>query len=188
MKILRITSFVLTVVMLFAMMSVSAFAAEKLPAPANVSWEGTVAKWDLVEGATGYKIEVYKNSIFEGAVTYYYVKDSEDLSSFIAQGGEGVYMFRVIALGYGTDYEDSESSQLSVAYGEDVKELLIGDANLDGYVTVLDVTAIQSHLAQIIEFTDEQVAVSDTYADGYVTITDATQIQLYIAKIIDKLG
>lgn len=188
MKISRITSFVLSVVMLLTMLSVSAFAAEKLPAPENIRWDDTIAKWDLVEGATGYKIEVYKDSVYEGAVTHYYVKDNEDLSSFIIQGGEGVYVFRVIALGYGTDYEDSEPSQLSGAYGESVDTLLIGDANLDGYVTVLDVTAIQSHLARLVEFTDDQLAVSDTYVDGVVSISDATQVQMYLAKIIDKLG
>ena len=61
------------------------------------------------------------------------------------------------------------------------KQLLIGDANLDGSITISDVTAIQYYLAELAEFTDEQLALADTNGDGEVDISDATHLQMFLA-------
>ena len=61
------------------------------------------------------------------------------------------------------------------------KQLLIGDANLDGSITISDVTAIQYYLAELTEFTDEQLALADTNGDGEVNISDATHLQMFLA-------
>ena len=58
----------------------------------------------------------------------------------------------------------------------------IGDTNLDGYITISDVTAIQRHLAEVSLFTDEQLALADTNGDDKVDISDATHLQKYIAE------
>ena len=64
----------------------------------------------------------------------------------------------------------------------------IGDVNLDGRVTISDVTAIQRHLAEIEPLTDEQLALADVDGDGMVTIDDATLIQMYLAEYDVVLG
>ena len=61
-------------------------------------------------------------------------------------------------------------------------EVQIGDVNLDGEITITDVTAIQRHLADIEKFNDEQLALADTNGDGHLDISDATHLQKYIAK------
>ena len=61
----------------------------------------------------------------------------------------------------------------------------IGDANLDGRITISDVTAIQRHIAELDIFTDEQIALADTNCDGNVTIEDATILQRYLAEFDD---
>ena len=58
----------------------------------------------------------------------------------------------------------------------------IGDTNLDGSITISDVTAIQRHLAEIEVFNDEQLALADTNGDGEIDITDATYLQMYLAE------
>lgn len=58
----------------------------------------------------------------------------------------------------------------------------IGDTNLDGNITISDVTAIQRHLAELELFSDEQIALADTNGDGKVDITDATHLQKYLAE------
>ena len=58
----------------------------------------------------------------------------------------------------------------------------IGDTNLDGHITIRDVTAIQRHIAELEVFTDEQLALADTNGDGSVDITDATHLQKYLAE------
>ncbi len=84
------------------------------------------------------------------------------------------------------------SAEDSSKYGEfaiSVKQnILIGDTNGDGNVTIADATELQKHLANIIDFDDEQLAVADTNGDGSVSIADATQIQKYLAQLIPSLG
>lgn len=58
----------------------------------------------------------------------------------------------------------------------------IGDTNLDGIVSIGDVTAIQRHIAELELFTEDQLAVADTNADGEINISDATHLQMYLAE------
>ena len=64
----------------------------------------------------------------------------------------------------------------------------VGDANLDRYVTISDVTEIQRQLAEIEQFNDEQLYLADVNNDGKVTIDDATLIQMYLAEYDVTLG
>ena len=59
---------------------------------------------------------------------------------------------------------------------------LIGDTNIDGSITISDATEIQKHLAELIQFSDEQLLLADTNGDGKVDITDATYLQMYLAE------
>lgn len=61
---------------------------------------------------------------------------------------------------------------------------LVGDCNLDGEVSILDVTEIQLYLASLIDFTDEQISLADIDFYSGVTILDATKIQQKLAGYI----
>ena len=63
-----------------------------------------------------------------------------------------------------------------------LKCLIIGDTNLDGKITITDVTAIQRHLAELELFSDEQLVLADTNGDGIINIIDATHLQKYLAE------
>ena len=58
----------------------------------------------------------------------------------------------------------------------------IGDTNLDGIISISDVTAIQRHLAELAILTYDQLVLADTNGDGSVDITDATHLQKYLAE------
>ena len=62
-------------------------------------------------------------------------------------------------------------------------DLLIGDTNGDGIISIGDVTEIQKYLAELVPFTDKQLALADTNGDGGVGIDDATHLQKYLAEI-----
>lgn len=64
-------------------------------------------------------------------------------------------------------------------------EVFYGDVNLDGRISVNDVTAFQRHLAEFEPFNDKQLAAADTNGDGKVSIEDATQLQKYLAEYPD---
>ena len=68
-----------------------------------------------------------------------------------------------------------------------VPQLLVGDVDGDGEISIMDATAVQLHIAAIEIVEDDRLYVADADRDGEVTIMDATQIQLFIAQIIDSL-
>ncbi len=61
--------------------------------------------------------------------------------------------------------------------------LLLGDVDLDGSITIIDVTIIQEYFAQLIELTEEQISHGDFNEDGSFNILDATAIQFYLAQM-----
>ena len=64
----------------------------------------------------------------------------------------------------------------------DAPEIILGDADGDGDVTILDATTIQRHLAELS--TQSYVeAACDADGDGDVTILDATSVQRWLADL-----
>ena len=70
--------------------------------------------------------------------------------------------------------------------GDDV---ILGDVDGDGKVTIIDATAIQQELAGVDVAVYVEMA-ADTDDDGVVTVLDATYIQRWLAKVIidDRIG
>ncbi len=63
---------------------------------------------------------------------------------------------------------------------------VLGDVDGDGEVTVLDATAIQKHIANLITLDDIQCQFADVDKDGNVTVLDASLIQKLVANIIEE--
>ncbi len=68
--------------------------------------------------------------------------------------------------------------------------LYVGDADLDGKVTVMDATEIQMSVATIITLSAEAALCGDVDGDGRVSVMDATAIQMHLAqvKVYDNIG
>lgn len=80
--------------------------------------------------------------------------------------------------------EASEAPSLTAA---ESKEIIWGDADGDGVVTILDVTRIQRHLVQLSPFIEEEnMVVAIVSGDEELSIVDATLIQRYLAGMIDR--
>ncbi|MBQ3418044.1 MAG: dockerin type I repeat-containing protein [Ruminococcus sp.] len=65
---------------------------------------------------------------------------------------------------------------------------ILGDADRDGVVTVIDATTIQKYKASLIDEERIDLSVSDVDGDGVVSVMDATRIQKYKAKICELDG
>jgi len=64
----------------------------------------------------------------------------------------------------------------------------LGDADLDGNVTILDATRIQRVLAELDEMTPAVRAAADADRDGEMTVMDATRIQRYLSELCNLDG
>lgn len=62
-------------------------------------------------------------------------------------------------------------------------EYTIGDADLDGKITVKDATLIQKFVANMLTFDNVQKVLSNCDGTGGVNVKDATLIQKYVAQI-----
>lgn len=62
---------------------------------------------------------------------------------------------------------------------------LLGDANLDGFVNINDVTQIQRHLSEMIKLEKTAASNADFNCDGSITIDDCTLIQRLLAEYDD---
>ena len=92
-----------------------------------------------------------------------------------------IYEINENTIGLKVDTDNNGTYETKLSVNEDSSEK-IGDTDLDGHITISDVTAIQRHLAELEKFTDEQLALADTNGDGEVDITDATYLQMYLAE------
>ncbi len=63
---------------------------------------------------------------------------------------------------------------------------VLGDTDFSGKVNVRDASAIQKHVADLVELSEEALIVSDTNLDSKVNVKDATQIQKYLVDIINS--
>ena len=82
--------------------------------------------------------------------------------------------------GYSGSYAQTYADSNNIPFVEITNNL--GDVNLDGRITILDVTLIQKYLAGYASLNSEQLKLADYNEDGMITISDATLIQKSIAK------
>ena len=78
------------------------------------------------------------------------------------------------------------SSQYLASYSP--KTALMGDTNLDSYITIVDASTIQKIISGYINAEKAVDFASDVNNDGKVTIDDATCVQKYIAKYNSGFG
>ncbi len=68
----------------------------------------------------------------------------------------------------------------------DERSYLLGDVNMDGQISLKDVTVIHYAVADMINLTEKQLLLADVNGDGAVTAVDATYIRNYLLSAIDK--
>lgn len=95
------------------------------------------------------------NSIFMDVMDFYYDYLKDDIG--------GTFVIKAI----GRNYDN---------------EVLIGDVDFDGKLSVIDATHIQRYLALLEDFTDEQKAVADFDKDGALSVMDATCVQISLVQ------
>ena len=84
-------------------------------------------------------------------------------------------------------YEDSFAQIYAEEQNRQFVLLELGDADLNGEISILDVTSIQLHIAQLQTINKNVLKLADTDRDNAMSIMDATQVQLYIAQLIPEL-
>ena len=66
-------------------------------------------------------------------------------------------------------------------------DVLIGDTNLDGTVSMIDVIYLNKYLAGVIKFNDQQMANAECAADGQINSGDTMALLKYLVHKVDSL-
>jgi len=131
--------------------------------------------WSSVYGETNNVIKIWKNNIDENESCYLEKAFGSEITSCDIELPEGNYEAVVeVNNHFETKLSNSIKFYVAKSYG-------IGDTNLDGIISIGDVTTIQRHLAELAVFTDEQLDLADTNGDCEINISDATHLQKYLA-------
>ena len=69
---------------------------------------------------------------------------------------------------------------------EPEKQILIGDTDLNGAISIADATTIQQHIVEMVTLTDDSLTAADVNKDGSVNIKDATAIQCYLVDLTEQ--
>ena len=70
-----------------------------------------------------------------------------------------------------------------------LNEIKYGDVNMDGKITIDDVTMIQRAAAEIVKFTNSlQKSLADINNDGTISVIDVTCLQKFLAEFADGTG
>lgn len=131
--------------------------------------------WDSVFGTDDYTIKIWNSNTSENnpyKVIEYIPKSSQSLEISLTKGDYEGY---IITKNF---YETYNSNRITFSIDE-----IIGDADKDGAVTIMDATIIQKWLAKLLSDDDIDLSVADTEGNGDVSITDCTMIQRFLAGL-----
>ena len=79
-----------------------------------------------------------------------------------------------------TQPDTTEIVETTTEETQPAKQILIGDTDLNGAITISDATTIQKYCVDQISFNEDQMIAGECDGDGVVGIKDATLIQKYL--------
>lgn len=71
----------------------------------------------------------------------------------------------------------------TTSFASDVR---LGDVDMDGKITAIDVTLVQKHITEHIPFTEQQLTAADVDKNNIISVKDATLIQNYVVHLISN--
>ncbi len=123
---------------------------QKLPAPTGLTWEGSVAKWDAVAGASGYSVQAYKGGEEVGDPVIA-TTNSFDFKDTLTESGS--YTFTVVAVSDKSEFADSAASAQSASV----------------YTVVGKLASPKIKLTQDLDKGGFEYIITDTNASGTVS-------------------
>ncbi len=111
------------------------------------------------------------------------LSDSYGVNHSCAVTRDGIYYIHQTEDEYNRGWKLCLLPESSGAYESPFKEVILGDADGDGSVTISDATMIQKYLAEFDMPENFVLKACDADGDGRVTINDVTAIQKYLAEM-----
>lgn len=110
--------------------------------------------------------------------------------SFVLKKGDNTVVLTVKAQsGYTTDYtinvKADKDCTLTVGGDTPPKEIMRGDTNGDGKISLIDLANVQRHLLGLMKLTGDNFTAADTNGDGKISLIDLANIQRHLLGLIN---
>lgn len=138
--------------------------------------------WSTTYGETGYALKLWRGTALEGEPYLVQKSIPARTNSLSIDLPAGHYEGYILSQNYYESY-NSNTVSFDVMESQLDKRFILGDADGDGVITILDATIIQRYLAGFKVRNSEAVEVcGDINGDG-IDIPDATLIQRHLAEL-----
>ena len=84
--------------------------------------------------------------------------------------------------------QPTQPTQATQPTTQPIERVLIGDVNLDGKISISDVTEIQMHVSEMKVLTGKMAIAADVDGDKTISVKDATCIQCYLVELFENAG
>ena len=110
--------------------------------------------------------------------------------SFVLKKGDNTVVLTVKAQsGYTTDYtinvKADKDCTLTVGGDTPPKEIMRGDTNGDGKISLIDLANVQRHLLGLMKLAGDNFTAADTNGDGKISLIDLANIQRHLLGLIN---
>lgn len=150
----------------------------------NISGKYTVGETLTVDLVTdvfkdNYDVDYQWQSSIDG-LNWYDIGNA-NTNEYVITNNDFLRYVRVVVKS-SSKYGNVEYPSNATSAASKTKCIIIGDTDLDGYVNIDDATKIQKYLADLVEFSEEQVVSADFDSDGIISINDVTAIQKMLVQ------
>lgn len=139
--------------------------------------DGTVISWNEVEGASKYRLYVKKDGSWTKLSD---VSGTSFVHTDLTDSTEYTYTIRCITEDSKTLQSGFDTTGFTNLYEEPEITVLIGDADLDGELSVLDASLIQMYLVGKKTLEGDALVAADADLDSEISVLDASLIQMIL--------
>lgn len=115
---------------------------------------------------------------------YVFINDSKHGDSFIKYDKKSVELLDWYKYAFDDDMGGTFVIK-AVTRKNTEDDYMLGDVNLDGYITIDDVTLAQKYLANLSDLSEQSQKNADIDKNGQINIDDVTDIQKYMAGLYE---
>lgn len=163
----------------------------------NSAWPGV----EMKKGSNNiYELEVPEN--LANGMVIFTESQSATTNRYPADGADGVLLggknMIMKANHSWTEYtpvqpttqptQPTQPTQATQPTTQPIERVLIGDVNLDGKISISDVTEIQMHVSEMKVLTGKMAIAADVDGDKIISVKDATCIQCYLVELFENAG
>ena len=128
-----------------------------------------------------YDVSVLSGKVLYGGEFYFFYGKNEETGKYEYGGLPNYDMAK--ENGVVSVLDKSVFPNPSVQPTDPFNDMIYGDVNNDGLITIVDATIVQKYIVNVAQLDNVNQKLADVDVDGVITVKDATAVQKYIVNV-----